>query len=153
MRNALLRRLKYQDVWAGSFFVVVGLAAFVLGRDLTIGTAAEMGEGYVPRMMAIVLTALGALIVLVAWFRGGESLEQFTWRPLIFVTGSIFAFAATLQPLGLVIAIAASVVAANWAGQPLSWRALATLIVVLSASVVAVFVWALGLPLPAFPSY
>jgi hypothetical protein len=67
------------------------------------------------------------------------------------VTAAVLAFVAALEPLGLVAAIASSVLAANFAGQPLRARSLAVVIIVLSAVVVAVFVWALGLPLPVLP--
>jgi len=50
-----------------------------------------------------------------------------------------------------VIAIAATAFTANFAGQPLSWRALIALVVVLTAGVVAIFVWGLGLPLRILP--
>jgi hypothetical protein len=151
-----LRRLLVEhDVWAGLLFVAFGCVALLLGRDLEVGAAAEMGEGYVPRAMAIALLALGTLVIVLAWLRGpgepGSQIEALRWRPLLFVTVAILAFAAALEPLGLVAAIGASVVAANFAGQPLALRPLALLTVVLCLGVLAVFVWGLGLPLYALP--
>ena len=151
----MIRRLDDRDLWAGVVFVVIGIAALVFGRDLNLGSAADMGEGYVPWAMAIALIALGTLIVLLAWWRGpggpDNRFDGIRWRPMLLVTAAIVAFVAALEPLGLVAAIACSAIAANYAGQPLRARSLAILICVLSLGVMAVFVWGLGLPLHALP--
>ena len=148
-------RLADRDLWAGVVFVAIGVAALVIGADLTVGNATEMGEGYVPRAMAIALVALGALIAVIAWRRGSDRpdarLEPVRLRPLFFVTAAILAFVAALAPLGLIAAIAATVTAANFAGEPLRLRSLALLICVLVLFVMVVFIWGLGLPLHAFP--
>jgi hypothetical protein len=151
----MIRRLDDRDLWSGVAFVAIGVAALALGRGLTIGTAAEMGEGYVPIAMALLLIALGTLIALLAWLGGPPAperrLETMRWRPLLFVTAGILAFAAALESLGLIAAIAASVVAANFAGEPLRTRSLLILICVLSLGVTGVFLWGLGLPVNALP--
>jgi hypothetical protein len=152
-----VRRLDDRDLWAGIVFAAVGIAALWLGRELTAGTAAEMGEGYVPRAMALSLVALGGLIAGTAAWRGlGKPEARFDgmrWRPILFVTAAVLAFVLSLQPLGLVAAIVASATAANFAGQPLSWRALLALVAVLSTGVIALFVWGLGLPLRVLPAF
>ena len=53
-----------KDFWAGLLFVALGVLAFVLGSDYTLGTAARMGPGYFPRMLGLLLIALGMIIVL-----------------------------------------------------------------------------------------
>lgn len=147
--------LAEQDLWAGALFIATGCAALLLGRELSVGDAAEMGEGYVPRAMALGLLILGSVVIGLAWWRGpgrpGSRIEAMHWRPVLFVTMAIFAFVAALEPLGLIAAIALSLIAANFAGQPLSARALALLIVVLSLGIMGVFVWGLGLPLHGLP--
>lgn len=148
------RRLDDRDLWSGVVFVAIGAGALAFGRGLNVGSAAEMGEGYVPMAMALALIALGALISLLAWWRPAgldAGFGTLRWRPLVFVTAAILAFVAALEALGLIAAIAASVIAANFAGQPLGVRALALLICVLCLGVVAVFVWGLGLPLHLLP--
>jgi hypothetical protein len=160
MNTSRLRKFQMdRDLWAGVVFVAIAIAALALGTDLTVGTAAEMGEGYVPRAMAIVLLAFGVLIVALAVWRGSspsqspaEGREAFVqWRPLGFVTAAVVAFAVALEPLGLIPATVLSTTAANFAGQPLSVRSLAILVCVLSAIVAVVFVWGLGLPLHLLP--
>ena len=150
-----MTRLNDADLWAGVFFVVTGVAALVVGADLTIGTAEEMGEGYVPRAMAVALVVLGTLLVLLAAWRSRQSalqaIDPFRLRPIFFVTSAIVAFVALVGPLGLAAAIAGSVTLASLAGEPLRARSLVILIAVLCVSVGAIFVWGLGLPLSMLP--
>ena len=144
-----------RERWAGVLFTAIGVGALVLGADLSIGTAAEMGEGYVPRAMAIALVVLGGLIVLLGGRDAAEgqaaSRTPFRLRPILMLAAAIFAFAAVVERFGLAAAIAASVGIASFAGQPLRMRTLLALIVVLCAAIGAVFVWALGLPLAMWP--
>jgi putative tricarboxylic transport membrane protein len=148
-------KLKDADLWAGVLFCAIGVAALVIGRNLAIGTAEEMGEGYVPRAMAAALLALGSLLVLVsAWKRppGPErAIDGARLRPILLVTLAIVAFVAVAEPLGLLAAIAASVTVASFAGEPLRTGPLVTLIAALCAFVGTVFVWGLGLPLSLLP--
>lgn len=151
----MTHRLDDRDLWAGVVFVAIGAAALVAGADLSVGSAAEMGEGYIPRAMAIALVAIGALITLAAWRRRPDRpdarIERMHWRPLFFITAAIAAFAAALEPLGLIAAVGSSVTAASFAGRPLRPLPLALLVVVLVVFVMGVFVWGLGMPLHALP--
>jgi putative tricarboxylic transport membrane protein len=51
-----------RDFWAGALFVAFGMAAVILGSRYNLGTAARMGPGYFPRILGILLIALGAII-------------------------------------------------------------------------------------------
>ncbi len=150
-----MNRLDDRDLWAGIVLAAIGVAALLLGADLTQGTAADMGEGYVPRAMALAMIALGALISGLALRRGpGKPQDRFEGvrlRPIAFVSAAVLVFAATLSSLGVVVAIAATAFTANFAGQPLSWRSLTILVLALTLGVVAIFVWGLGLPLRILP--
>ena len=150
-----MNRLDDRDLWAGIVLAAIGVAALFLGADLTQGTAADMGEGYVPRAMALAMIALGALISGLALRRGpGKPQDRFEGvrlRPIAFVSAAVLVFAATLSSLGVVVAIAATAFTANFAGQPLSWRALTALVLALATGVIAIFVWGLGLPLRILP--
>lgn len=150
-----MNRLDDRDLWAGIVLAAIGVAALFLGADLTQGTAADMGEGYVPRAMALAMIALGTLISGLALRRGpGKPQDRFEGvrlRPIAFVSAAVLVFAATLSSLGVVVAIAATAFTANFAGQPLSWRALTALVLALTIGVIAIFVWGLGLPLRILP--
>ena len=92
MKTIHLRKLQTDTVLrAGVVFVALGISALALGADLTVGTAADMGEGYVPRAMAVALLAFGTLLVVLSLSSGspappfspvrGEEVPV-RWRPL-----------------------------------------------------------------------
>lgn len=146
-----LSRLADRDVAAGLVFAAIGVAGLWIGRRLNVGTASEMGEGFFPLLMCGLLVALGIAIVAAALARAPVPLPRLTWRPLVFVTAAALAFMASLEPLGVVVAVAATVVIANWSGRPLGPRPLAVLAAALALGVLSVFVWGLGLPIRALP--
>jgi len=50
-----------KDFWSGVLFIAIGVSTIVAGSKYTLGTAARMGPGYFPRILGILLIALGAL--------------------------------------------------------------------------------------------
>jgi hypothetical protein len=144
-------RAANRDFLAGVVFAAVGLFGLWAGRDLNVGTAAEMSEGYFPLLMCKFLIGLGALIAAIGLVSPGGPLERVQWRPIAMVTLSVLAFAAVLESLGVVIAVIAAVIVSNFAGAPARARSVAALALVLSLAVLAIFVWGLGLPLRALP--
>lgn len=146
-------RFLSQDVLAGLVFLAVGVFGLIAGRGLEIGTADEMGTGYVPRLMAIVLIVLGALIAAVGAMKRDAPLGRIGWRPVIMVTLATLAFGLTLERLGAVVAVTATVAIASFAGERMSRRSLATTCAVLALAVVVIFIWGLGLPVRALPRF
>ncbi len=147
------RGLPGQNASAGFFFLAVGLAGLWGGRDLTVGTAEAMAEGYFPRAICILLSVIGAAILVGALRRPDPRIGGFGLRPLSALTGSIVAFAVGLDRLGLVVTILVSVVIANLAARPMRMLPLLALVAVLVVSIAAIFVWGLGLPLRLFPRW
>jgi len=145
-------RAANQDFVAGVVFASVGLLGLWVGRDLNVGTAAEMGEGYFPLLMCKLLVGLGALISVIGLISPGGPLERIEWRPLTLVSASVLVFAAALESLGVIAAIIAAVTLSNFAGEPARAKSVAVLAVVLSLAVMAIFVWGLGLPIRALPT-
>ena len=48
-----------KDFFAGLLFIAFGIAAIAIGSNYPLGTAARMGPGYFPRILGILLIALG----------------------------------------------------------------------------------------------
>lgn len=144
-------RAANQDFVAGLVFAAVGVLGLWAGRDLNVGSAAEMSEGYFPLLMCKLLIGLGAIIAAVGLVSPGAPLERLRRRPLAMVTLSVLAFAAVLESLGVVVAVIAAVIVSNFAGTPARPRSVAALALVLVLAVLAIFVWGLGLPLRALP--
>jgi putative tricarboxylic transport membrane protein len=131
----------------------VGLVGLWAGRSLEIGDAAEMGPGYVPRLLCLGLLALGLVIALSGMRRPGARPGGVAWRPLLVVTLAVLAFAATLERLGLVVAVIAAVVIASAATPGARHRETAIAAVVLAGALVLIFITGLGLPVPALPRF
>jgi putative tricarboxylic transport membrane protein len=155
------RYLSRKNVVAGLMFVAVAALGLWLSRNYPVGTAVRMGTGYVPRLLCWVLMLLGAG-VLVQGVREVQ-VEQAArepdpdrispWRPVIFVTVSLVAFALTLERLGLVVAIVLLIGFGAVAARGL--RLVETLIAALVLIVLAwaVFIWGLGLTIPVWPDW
>lgn len=142
-----------RDTAAGALFAAVGAGGLWAGRGLNVGTADAMGEGYVPLLMCGLLLALGAGLFAHGLRRAAPALPPMQSRPVLAVTAAVLAFAVALEPLGVVVAILASSLCAARAvrGVPLASVLLPTAL--LALLVVAIFVWGLGLPLRALPSW
>ena len=78
--------------------------------------------------------------------------ERGKWRPFIFVTLSCLAFALLLHPLGLVLALLVSVLLASLAGGHIRPIPLLLLCLVLVVANVGIFVLALRIAIPLWPT-
>jgi hypothetical protein len=77
-----VNRLLTKDFLSGLMFVAFGLAALYFGQHLAVGTPVRMGPGYVPRMLSMILLALGVLVCIVALVSGSEPVERPKWKPM-----------------------------------------------------------------------
>jgi hypothetical protein len=141
-----------KDFLAGSLYMAFGLFGLWLGRSLEVGTASAMEAGYFPRLVCVLLIALGAVLAGTSLFHPGEAPERGRWRPLVFVTLSSLAFALLLRPLGLVLTLLISTVLARFAGGHLRPLALLLLCLVLIVANVGIFVVALKVQIPLWPA-
>lgn len=149
----MIRLRNPQDLAAGLFLVLVAILAFVFSDNLPIGRAVNMGPGYVPRLLSWALGGLGLLIAAQAFAYDGPNLEAWHWRPLAALTAAILVFAFLLERAGLVIAIIVTVAVGRLAApgaKPLSVLMLAGILAVGS---LALFTYALGLPLRPWPEF
>ena len=138
------------DLWAGVLFALLGTAALWTGADYSLGVPSRIGPGYVPRLLAILMTGLGAFLLLrSAWTR--ESIDPaIAWRPGALVLGSVVAFAVVFEASGLIPAILVSVGIANYAVSENRWTTAVGLGALLAFFAWALFVKALALPLPVW---
>lgn len=148
--------LNNRTVLSGLMFAGVGLFGIYLSRNYPVGTAVDMGTGYVPRLLCWILVGLGA-IVLLQGYREYQATRDTgvgvfaAWRGLIFVTASLVVFALALETLGLIIAIGLLVGIGAIAGADLRPVETAIAAVVLAVMSWVIFVVGLGLPIPVWP--
>ncbi len=144
-------RLLSRDWLAGLLFAAIGMGALALGASLPMGTPDAMEAGDYPRLVAGLIIALGAVQAAFGLWRGGERVTGWQWWPLLLVTAAPLAFAALLEPLGFVLAILAVVLLGCAAGRMIGVLRSLALAAVLVALNMALFLFALGLPLRPWP--
>jgi hypothetical protein len=139
---------------SGALFLGFAIFFFVMALNYPAGTAARMGPGYFPRLLAIVLAAIGLAVMLKAVRRTTErqALRKWDVKGLAWVTGSVILFALLLFPLGLVGALFVLIMVSSRASPEFTWRGTLANAAVLIALCLLVFVYGLGLKLPVWPA-
>ena len=143
-----------KDFWAGLLFAAFGLFFSGFGTRYTFGSAARMGPGYFPTVLGVLLIVLGVAIALAALSPKAEEhhVAKFDWRTIALVLGSVVLFGVLLNRAGLVIALIAVVMVSSYASHEFGWKAALVNTVVLIALCLAVFVYALSLQFPLWPT-
>jgi putative tricarboxylic transport membrane protein len=151
MSHRLRARLT-KNFLAGLMFIGFGLLGLWLSMPLDNGTLSDMGPGYFPRAISILLVLLGAGLSATDLMHDGEAVEGWAWKPLVLITMSSIAFAVLLRPVGLVGTLAATTILASAAGTLLRPLALAMLVAIMVVANVGIFVFALNMPIPLWPA-
>ena len=153
-----------QDFYAGLLFCVVG-GAFAWGAtSYDLGRAAEMGPGYFPLMLGILLMALGVAITARAFGRSGagaQTIGPWAWRPLVCILLANLLFGVLLVGLpsiglpamGMWVAIVVMTLVASMARKGFSWTEALVQGLVLAAGSYLVFVLGLKLQFPVWPAF
>lgn len=144
----------------GVFFATLTYA----GQNLSVGSAAHMGAGYFPRMVAFICAGLSLLVlgraVREQFALGGsgqtasaEDQSPIDWRGLASITLGVVVFAALIRPAGLIPATLGVVLVCTAAQVYRGWMERLTLAGGLAAGAGLIFVEGLGLPFQLFPSF
>lgn len=139
-----------EDFWSGLMFIGFGVAAIVISRDYPMGSAVNMGPGYFPTYLGIIMTILGAVITLISFRIEGKKIEPFAWRGMIMLSLGFFIFGWAVDRIGFVLSLFALIFCSAWAGK--EFRSLEVLImsVVLISGTIALFIYGLELTFPLF---
>jgi len=144
----MLRIKSPQDVGAAATFILIGVAGLWFGREYDLGTASQMGPGYMPMLLSVGLILFGAIVGLRAVTVQGPAFERIRWRSMLLILLSILVFAILIETAGLLAATFAVVVLSACASGEASWKETIGLAVLLAAFCVVVFVYALKQPIP-----
>ncbi|NOJ45825.1 tripartite tricarboxylate transporter TctB family protein [Bradyrhizobium archetypum] len=144
-------RIDLQDLLFGLFLVAVAAATLVATRNLTVGHAADMGPGYMPRVVALALMGFGIFFTGRGLWRMRVGIAPVQWRPLLAILASVGVFALTAERLGLAIASVAAVMLASFATREGRLVETVAFALLLSGAAVLLFVKLLGLPIPIWP--
>jgi putative tricarboxylic transport membrane protein len=141
-----------KDFWSGIVFIAFGVGAIVIGSNYTLGSAARMGPGYFPRILGILLITLGAILALRSLRLRGEKLPTWKWRPTLIVLGSVVVFGLILNYAGLVLSTIFLIVASSAASTEFRPREALVSGILFAALCLGVFVYALKLQIPIWPT-
>ncbi len=142
--------LENRDFLAGLMFAAIGAGGFWIALAYPFGNLQQMGPGFFPRALGVILMGFGA-VTMIRGLRSGTRVEDgWGWFPLAMLTVAIVAFGWLMERVGLVPSLVVLVFASAYAGKEFRWGEVAILSVVMCAMAVAIFIWGLGLPYPLF---
>ena len=144
-------RIDLQDLLFGLFLVAVATGTLVATRNLTVGHAADMGPGYMPRVVAFALMGFGLFFTGRGLWRMRVGIAPVQLRPLLAIVASVGVFALTAERLGLAIASVVTVILASLATREGRLVETIAFAILLSGAAVLLFVKLLGLPIPIWP--
>lgn len=136
---------------SGCVLLVAGLVMLFFAWGYPKGTLHQMGPGFIPQTIAILISCL-AVAIIITDLRAPERAKASAlhWRGLIFISAAIIIFAVLVDVAGLVpsmfLAVAVSMFADDHA------RPISVLIYTIAATFLGwlLFLFALELPIPAF---
>ena len=144
-----------KDFLAGLMFVAFGVFFSGFGTQYTFGTGARMGPGYFPTVLGVILIIMGVIIALTALSPKAEEhkVAKFSWSTILLILGAVVLFGLMLTRLGLVISLMTVVLVSSYASHEFGWKAAIINTIVLIALCLFVFVYALSLQLPLWPTF
>jgi lysylphosphatidylglycerol synthetase-like protein (DUF2156 family) len=138
-----------KDFYSGLLFIAFGAAFMWIAQDYGFGTARRMGPGYFPVILSGILMLIGLIVAIRGLAVSEEPMRGFTLRGLVLVIISTSLFAFLVRGGGLAIATLVLVAVSAVASRRFHWKPTAMVAVGLTIFCVIVFIYGLGLPMPA----
>jgi len=145
-----------RDFVSGLMFIVVGIVFAVGATNYSMGTSAKPGAGYFPLILSVLMAILGGIVLfksLTIETEGGDPIGDIAWRPLIVIVVAIAVFGATINWLGLVIAVPILILISSLAGDEFKWLGVLVNSIVLTLFSWLIFVVGLKLTIPLWPKF
>ena len=139
------------DLLTGLALIGMGVFAIGYGWPYAVGTAARMGPGFYPRLVSLVLVAVGAGLVVRSIARKTDVLGTIELRPATLVLLGTVLFGLLVERAGLVVSTVLLIVLARLADQ--DFRPVEVLLLCLGLVLFAgaVFRYGFALPFPLLP--
>jgi hypothetical protein len=139
-----------QDLGAALVFIVIGLAGLYFGKDLTFGTASQMGPGFFPTWLNFAILAIGVATGVKAVATEGPPIERFQLRPILFIVAAIVVFGFLINAVGLALSAALMTIFAAYARRSVKVTETILLAAGLAVFSVILFIYVLGQAVPAW---
>ena len=147
----MLHRVDVKELAFGLFLIALSLVAFASTGGLSVGTAADMGPGFVPRALAWAILGFGAAFCVTSLLKTPQPFPALAWRPLAAILAAIAVFAMMFSTIGLIAACVGAVLVAGMATTPVRWGQLFLFAPILAGFSALLFVKGLGLPFKLWP--
>ena len=139
-----MRTIGSQDLWAGLIFIAIGALALWAGADYQMGRVAQMGPGYVPRLLGFGLVGFGLVIAIRGCIAGSAPIARGHARPVLLILGGTLVFGLLIDRAGLAITCALVTVATAFAAREKP-NLVHVLILAVTLSLVAALLFVYGL--------
>jgi hypothetical protein len=142
------RILRSADGQSGLFFVAFGLVTAFIAARYPVGTPAQMGPGFFPLWLGILLSLAGGVVILQALRAQHVAIPPLQWRAAGFISLAIVVAGFLLLTAGLFVAIPALVAIASLAGRKFTLVRVVVTAIVLTALAYLIFILGLDLRIP-----
>lgn len=134
----------------GVVFLVLGMGVFFYTyNEVEIGSLQEMGPGFFPAIMSIIVAILGGCVTIGSIIKQSQLIEKYNFKAMILVSIGLIFFALLIEKLGLLFAILGLVVVSSFADSKLTIKQKILLFLGLFLIAFLVFNVLLGMPLSA----
>jgi hypothetical protein len=142
-------RKSVRDVLAGLIFIAFGLTFAGISITYELGTAFQMGPGYFPFVLGLLLVLFG-LAIAVDGFLKTETQEigAIPWRGLLLLSAAVIVFGLGVKRLGLAPSLFVSAFLAALSSARTSLFAALIMAIGLTTLCIVIFVLGLGMPVP-----
>jgi hypothetical protein len=140
-----------RDIGAGLLLIGLGATGYFGTADLATSADSGIGPGLMPRGTAVLMAVIGALVAAAGIATRHDTVRLGTIRAPLFVLGAVVLFAATVRPLGLVVAGPLAVIVAALADPDSRVPEVLAYALVMTLFCVGLFKYALRLPIPLAP--
>ena len=153
-----------KDFFSGLLFTGLGVSFTCGSFSYQVGVASQMGAGYFPLLLGILLTALGTAIMaqaVVMETGDAERIGPWAWKPLIYILCANLAFGALLMGLssiklpamGMVVGIYILTIVSSLASRRFKISEVLILATVLAVGSYLAFIALLKLQIPLWPAF
>jgi len=141
-----------KDVVTGVVFLGFAIIFGLISTRYPMGSLARIGPGYYPLILSGLLAGLAVTLIIRGWNKPRIQLVVVRPAALVCVLAAPLLFALTIRPLGFVPSIILATLLATMAAQFMPWKVRLACACVMALGCSAIFIWALGVPLPLFGS-
>lgn len=142
----------YKDTVSAVLSLMLGVIVLLNSRHLEIGTLSDLGLGFVPTMLGILLCVFGVLLIIKP---GNEILDlpKFNFRAISILLASFVLFSNIIESTGLLITVLLVSVTTRLMYQGLTMSNTIILSILNTALVVILFHYILELHITLYPKW